>query len=233
MDAEATMEDLAILDERVGHDLRQLHDYLWSPGWKGDEARLRTHLLQESRELDAFLGADGRLQKNSEALTKNWGRGPKGEALFELLHHTYTLTAATEKLRSGDYQAAAAHAADVAESVSIGICANAGCFPVVEEWGRKKIDFEAYASKLADALEAKGIERAQDIKHMLMVAQNLGKEWDEIASGEAKALAARAAIENTAWCAVTGVSVREALGATPAAPYRDILGLILHIASRI
>ncbi|MEE9236811.1 MAG: hypothetical protein V3U52_03375 [Thermoplasmata archaeon] len=227
------MEDFATFDERMGHDLRQLHDYLWSPGWKGDEARLRTDLLERSRELDAFLGADGRLQKNSEALDKNWGRGPKGEALFELLHHTYTLTAATEKLRNGDYQAAAAHAADVAESVSIGICANAGCFPLVEEWESKRIDFETYASKLADALEAKGIERTQDIRHMLIVAQSLGKEWDETASDEAKALAARAAIENTAWCAVASVSVREALGAAPATPYRDIPGLILHIASRL
>lgn len=227
------MEDFATLDERMGHHLRQLHDYLWSPGWKGDEARLRTDLLQESRELDAFLGADGRLQKNSEALDKNWGRGPKGEALFELLHHAYTLTAATEKLRNGDYQAAAAHAADVAESVSIGICANAGCFPIVEEWESKSIDFETYASKLADALEAKGIERTQDIRHMLIVAQSLGKEWDKTASDEAKALAARAAIENTAWCAVAGVSIREALGTAPATPYRDIPGLILHIASRL
>ncbi len=227
------MTEFAALEKRLSRDVGALHDYLWVPDWKGDSEQLRKDIREEAEELDAFLEAGGKLLRNVDVLAGGLGRGHRGEALFELLHHTFGLTAATEMVRNREFKGAAARAADVAESVSIGVCASAGCFPLVEEWEGGKIDFETYAGKVVAALEEKGVENAMDFGRILTAAENLGKEWDWSNTREARALAARAAIVNAAWCAVAGISIRHSLGAAPDTPYRDLPELILHIASRL
>ncbi len=227
------MTEFAALDKRMSRDVSALHDFLWVPNWKGDGDQLRSSLLEEAQELDTFLEAEGILLKNAQKLAASWGRGPEGEALFELLSHTYTLTSAAEMAKNREYQGAAARAAKVAESVSIGVCVSAGCFPIVEEWERGEADFDAYVGKLEAALEEKGVRSPRDFTRILTAAENLGTDWDWTTTREARALAARAAILNAAWCAVAGVSIRQALGTAPDTPYKDVPGLILRIASRL
>lgn len=217
----------------MGQDVHELHNYLWTAGWKGDEGRLRESIREGAGELDAFLGAEGSLERDTQVLTEDWGRNRSGEMLFELLDHTYTLTAATEFLRRGEYGKAAAQANEAAESVSIGICANADCFALVEQWEGGEIPFTTYSRELAKALAAKKIGSAEDLRRVLLAVQGLGKEWDDSASKEQQAIAARTAIANALWVAVAGVAIRRTLGAAPDTPYAAMPGLYLRIASRL
>ncbi|MFQ5986319.1 MAG: hypothetical protein ACE5KQ_03070 [Thermoplasmata archaeon] len=227
------MGDFSNLEDRMGANVRELHNYLWTPGWKGDEEALRGALRTDAEQLDAFLAAEGDLARNAEALTEDWGRNRSGEMLFELLNHAYRLTAATELLKRGEFVAAAAQANEAAESVSIGVCANAGCFPLVEQWEGGEITFQTYTHELTKALAAKRLTPSEDLRRQLNAVQGLGKQWDASASPELQEMGARAAIEGALWVAVAGVQLREALDAAPETPYGAMPGLIVRIAHRL
>ncbi|MFQ5552287.1 MAG: hypothetical protein ACE5EW_00945 [Thermoplasmata archaeon] len=227
------MGDFSNLEDRMGPNVRELHNYLWTPGWKGDEEALRGALRTDAGELDAFLAAEGDLARNAEALTEDWGRNRSGEMLFELLDHTYRLTAATELLKRGEYAAAATQANQAAESVSIGICANAGCFPLVEQWEGGEITFTKYARELVKALGEKGLSPSEGLQRQLMAVHGLAKNWDASASSKLQEMGARAAIEGALWVAVAGVQLREGLDAAPKTPYGAMPGLFVRIAHRL
>src|SRR5206468_667648 len=80
--------------------------------------------------------------------------------------------------RDKGYEGAGEHVAGAVESVSIGVCSSAGCFEFVEEWEGAKTDFETYAGKLADHLQAKGSSRAGEFKRHLVAARTFGKAFD-------------------------------------------------------
>ncbi|MEE9174037.1 MAG: hypothetical protein V3U30_03565 [Thermoplasmata archaeon] len=227
------MGDFSRLEAQMGQDVHELHNFLWTPGWKGDEGRLQESLRQQAGELDAFLGAGGILEENTAALTKDWGRNRSGEMLFELLDHTYTLTAATELLRRDEFAKAASRANEAAESVSIGICASAGAFPLVEQWERGEITFATYVRELAKALGEKGLSPSEGLRHQLMAVHVLGKDWDASDSPKLQEMGARAAIEGALWIAIAGVQLRKALDAAPETPYGAMPGLFLRIARRL
>lgn len=227
------MASFRSLDSRMHRDVRQLHDYLWHPGWKGDPDALRSALVKDARELDALLRARGQLGKNAAALAKSLHKEASGESLFELLWDAYNLTAATEHVKKGDPKGAGEHTAWAVESMSIGVCASAGCFPIVEEWESGRIDFESYTSKLADVLQEKGVPRAGEFKRMLLAVHTFGKDWDGRAPKEAQTLAARAAIANAAWCALTTDRIRTRLGAPRKFPRKDYAAIVSRIASRL
>ncbi len=221
----------------MGRDVKALHDFLWAPAWKGDPDQLEANLREEAEELDAHLGAEGALSRNVEKLTEAWGeeewRRQQAPALFELLHHTFGLASAVDMQGRREYQGAATNAAEVAESVSIGLCGAAGCFPLVEEWEGGRIDGETFAKELSQVLAQKGIDRARDFQRLWNAAVELGREWDWNTTQERRALAAKAAVANAAWCAVAGVEIREKLGAAPGTPYRDVPGLVLRVLARL
>ena len=124
------------------------------------------------------------------------------------------------------------HAAEAAESMSISVCANAGCFEFVEEWEGGKTDFDTYAAKLAGFLEGKGIARAGEFKRMLLAARDTGAAWDHASPRAEQALAVRTAIAAAAWCALAAVSIRKALGAPPKFSYEDYTWVVTKIAER-
>ncbi len=217
----------------MGKDIRELHNFLWMPGWDGDSEQLRADLWEESQALDDLLGAEGKLQRNVKPLLERWKEMQEGAALFELLHHIYFLTAATEHQRRGDHRRAAENALRVAESVSIGICGSADCFPLVEAWEAGQIDFDTYTTRLAQALDDKDVPGAAEFRFSLMAAEKLGNDWDENASPESQSLCARSVIGNAAWSAVAGVDLRKKLGRAPKVPYKDLPELILRAYDRL
>ena len=223
----------ASLDRRLSRDVKELHDYLWDPGWKGNEAALRASLLKGARDLDAFLRAQGRLRKNAEKLAKPWSRDHQGGSLFELLDDAIGLTAATDHLRKANYRDAAVRAQAVIESTSIGVCSAAKCFEIVEEWEARKIDFETYSGKLADVLQSKFILEPGQFKRVLNAVHDFGANWDASASKPEQALAARAAIENAAWCVSRSVAIRTMLGEPPKVPEKDYATLLERIVARL
>ncbi len=225
------MAGFKALDKRLAKDENALHDVLWH-GSKADPGKLRADVQKDMRDLDAFLRVGGRLRRAAASLDNAWGDPGVGESLFELLGHTYNLTAATERLRKKDYKGAGEHVATAVESVSIGVCANAGCFEFVEEWEGGKIDFETYAGKLADHLHGKGISRAGEFKRHLSAARNFGKSFDEAATKAEQALGARAAIANGLWVTLVSASIRKAIGSPPRFSYDDYAAVLSRIADR-
>src|SRR5436309_14687087 len=119
------MVTFAALDQRLSKDSDSLHDFLWQ-GKKAGESKLRADIQKDLRDLDAYLSAAGKLRKAAAVLDRTWGEPGAGESLFELINHTYNLTAATDHLgRRRDPKGAGEHVADAVESVSIGVCSNA------------------------------------------------------------------------------------------------------------
>jgi len=225
------MAGFQALDKRLARDEDTLHDVLWQ-GSKADASKLRSDIQKDLRDLDAFLGAGGRLRRTGASLDKAWGEAGAGESLFELLGHTYNLTAATEHLRKKDYKGAGEHVAGAVESVSIGVCSSAGCFDFVEEWEGGKTDFETYAGKLADHLQAKGISRAGEFKRHLVAARTFGKAFDGTLSMAEQASGARAAIANGILVTLASTSIRAQIGRPPRFPHDDFAKVLETIASR-
>ena len=227
------MAGFQALDKRLSADEQALHDVLWQ-GSKADVGKLRSNIERDVRALDTFLGAGGKLRRMGAALDRAWGDPGAGESLFELLGHTYNLTAATDHLaRRRDSKGAGEHVADTVESVSIGVCSNAGCFEFVQEWEGGKTDFETYAGKLADHLQSKGITRAGEFKRHLVAARGFGKTFDDTAPTAEQVLAARAAIANGLWVTLTSLSIRTALGSPPKFGYDDFAAVLSKVATRI
>jgi hypothetical protein len=223
----------ASLDKRLSRDSDALHDFLWQ-GKKAGEAKLRADLQKDLRDLDAFVGAGGKLRRPATALDRAWGNPGAGESLFELVNHTYNLTAATDHLlRQRDPKGAGEHVADAVESVSIGVCSNLGRFELVEEWKSGKTDFETYAGKLADQLQAKGVSRAGEFKRHLVASRNFGKSFDSTAPTAEQTLGARAAIANGLWVTLASVSIRTALGSSPGFSYEDFASVLAKISDRL
>lgn len=227
------MRAFTSLDKRLSRDSDALHDFLWQ-GKKAGEVKLRANLQKDLRDLDAFVGAGGKLRRAATALDRAWGNPGAGESLFELVNHTYNLTAATEHLlRRRDPKGAGEHVADAVESVSIGVCSNLGRFELVEEWESGKTDFETYAGKLADQLQAKGVSRAGEFKRHLVAARNFGKSFDSTAPTAEQTLGARAAIANGLWVTLASVSIRTALGSSPGFSYEDFASVLAKISDRL
>jgi hypothetical protein len=223
----------ASLDQRLSRDLRELHDFLWDPMWKGDEGQLRTRLLKGARDLDTFLRTGGRIRKNVERLAKPWSRENQGSSLFELLDDAVGLTAATEHVRQKEYREAAVRAQAVIESTSIGVCSAAQCFEIVTEWEGGKIDFETYTTKLTDVLQSKLIMEPGQFKRVLNSVHEFGANWDASASVTEQALAARAAIASAGWCVSRSVAIREMLGEPPKVPADDFARVLEQIVRRL
>jgi len=230
------MTSFAALDKRMMRDVNQIHDFLWYPGWKGDGDALLGNLARESRDLDAFLQAGGKLRRHAERLVRKTATDKDrfGAVLYELLYDAYNLTAATEHVRKRDPKGAAEHIAWVVESDSIGTCVALDAFPLVEEWEGGKIGFETYASRLADLVQAKGVAQAGQYKRMLLVARTFGREWDASVPRGQQDLAARAAVDAAAWCAVASRQIRvDALGGTPTVPMVDFSAVVGKIVARL
>ncbi len=220
-----------VLDKRINRDTEALHDYLWHDA-KAGESTLVANLMKDARDADAFLRLGGRLRKNAQALAKQLKDPGHGESLFELLGHSWGLAAATVLTSKGDHRGAAGRAKNVVASSSIGVCANAGCFEFVQEWEGGKIDFDTYASKLASFLEPKGFLDAGQFRRMQAAVYDLGANWNGVASKSEQALGARTAIDGAAWCLLTGVSIRELLGAPPKFSSPDFAAIVERIVAR-
>ncbi len=222
---------LASLDARMSRSVHELHDYLWNPTWKGDEASLRADLLKGARSLDTVLGAEGLLRKSVEELATPWSREHQGSSLYELLDDTLGLTVATEHVRKARYREAAARAQTVLESSTIGLCSAARCFEIVQEWEAHKIDFKAYTNRLAEVLVSKFILDPGQFRRVVIAVHEFAANWDGAASKTEQGFAARAAIEGTAWAVSRSIGIRAMLGEPSKVPEKDfaaLLNLIVH-----
>ena len=227
-----TVPAFASIEKRMSRDTDRLHDALWHDG-KGNRTKLIADLLRDARELDAFLRAGGTLRRNAEALAKQWGTPGAGESLFELLRHAHGFVAAAEALRRRDYRRAGREVAETVSSVTIGICAAAGCFELVQEWEGGKVDFETYMGRLADVLQSKGIERAGEWKRIVVAARHFGTAFDATASKTLQALGARSAILNGLWATITSLDIRSALGSAARFPAKDFAAIAERVAARV
>lgn len=227
------MTGFLALERRMGRDMEELHDYLWSPTWKGDPEALRRRLLRDARELDTFLRAGGRLRRNAEALATPWSKDRMDDSLFELLDHAFNLTAATQRVQSKDFDGAVRHATSVAQSASIGLCASAGRFEIVQEWQSGKTDFDTYTQRVADFLQEKGVPQAGQFRRLLNAVYAFAKAEEPGAWKPVRAQAARTAVEATAWCVLAEVSIRTALGVPPKFPADDFGDVVARIVARL
>jgi hypothetical protein len=230
------MASFAALDKRMMRDVNRIHDFLWHSEEKIDGEKLLADLEGEARELDAYLGAGGKLGRHTGAIARKARKDKDrhGGALYELLYDVYNLTAATEHVRKGDYKGGAEHVSWVVESDSIGMCVALDSFPLVHDWEGGTIDFETYAARLTDLIQAKGIPQAGQYKRAMLLARTFGKEWDGKAARDQQALAARTAVEAAAWSTVAGKAIREVATHTPSSvPASDYRAIIRRIVSRL
>ncbi len=228
------MATFSEIDKRLSEDGRQLHDFLWHPGWKGDSKRLIDNLVRDARDLDAFLKVGGKLSRAAETLARDLAIGKAegaGEALFEMLSHAFYLTAATEDLKREDFESTSKRLRDVVGSVTIGVCANAGCFEYVQEWEGGKVDFDTYAGKLATFLQGKGVPGSADWARMAQAAYLVGVNLGSSFTLE-RGLLARVGILNACWVTSASLSIRQAIGSSPGFSLEDYVAVLDTISRR-
>ena len=218
------------LDARLERDVRALHDYLWVPGWAGDVDALRADILRDARALDRFLEAGSALSRNAVVLSRHLDAAGESGLLFEFLSLVHLLTAAVERLRTGDLGGATEAAARAAERVSITACSLIQRSDLVEGWQAGAMDFEAYTRSIADGLEPRGFAEAGELKRMLNVAHGIARPGP--GPKEARSIAAKAAVASALWCGMAVVRLRKTIGTPAAVPYRDYPRILGKIAAR-
>lgn len=226
----ATFSDI---DRRLSTDEKQLHDFLWSPSWKGDQERLISNLVGDAQDLDAFLGAKGKLSGPAEVLAEELASGRKegvGESLFEMLSHVFFLAAAAEVLKRGDYDSAGGRLQEVVGSVTIGVCANAGCFEYVQEWEGGKVDFGTYTSKMASFLQEKGVDGVHEWARLARAAYDLPRFLGVSSSSSERELLTRAAVLNACWVTRHSLSIRDVIGSPPRFPAADFSSVVEKVS---
>lgn len=215
---------------RLLGDVNELHDYLWG-GARSDETKLLARLGRGARELDRHLGSQGRVERAVRPLLRHFRKVTDGPELFLFLHAVTNLSAAADRVRRQPEEASKA-AREAAVSLCIHLASAAGRHSLTEAFETGETDFAAYSSKLADALEERGVLRAGEFRRAANQAFDLHALWDRRASPEAKRIMAEASLTSVALACVLFVDGMRALGRYRDAPHAQLVPVAAQVLRR-
>ncbi len=217
-------------EERLLGDVMELHDFLWG-GARQNEARLLKRLRRDARDMDRHLGTRGRVERAVRPLLRRFQKVTDGPELFLFLHAVANLSAAADRVRRKPQEAAKA-ASEAAVSLCIHLASAAGRRSLTEAFETGQTDFAAYSSKLADALEERGVLRAGEFRRAANQAFDLHALWDRRASPEAKRIMAEASVASAALACVLFVDAMRALGRYRDAPHAQLVPVAAQVLRR-
>ncbi len=229
--APAVVAAFPSIDRSLRRAVKDLHDYLWTRrSFEG--ADLVRRLERSARDLDACLGARGRIPRAIRPLLHPFHKSPTGPDLYTFLDTVSNLSAAVELARRSPHESAG-RARELVVSLSIGLASKADSFHLVDAFESGKTDFDVFASGLAEALEQRGAVRAREFQRLTEEAFDLHALWDKRAPLDFQRIAAVASIGCSALAAVLYVEALRALGKYRAVPYGELLPVVRTIVNRI
>ena len=214
-------------EERFLVALSDLHDYLWS-GAHYDESELLARLRLGARDLDHRIGARGRVERAVRPMLRRFRKVSEGADLFTFLHAVGHLAFASDRVRRKPKEAAKA-GSRTAVSLSIHLASAAGRRDLTEAFETGATDFATYTSKLADALEERGVLRAGEFRRATNQAFDLHALWDGRASPETKRIMAAAGVTSAGLACVLFVDALRALGRYREWPYAQLVPIVATV----
>jgi hypothetical protein len=219
------------IDRSLRRAVKDLHDFLWT-GKTFEEAGLVRRLERSARDVDAYLGARGRISRGVRPLLRPFKKYPSGPELYTFLDTVSNLSAAVELARRSPRESAN-RAKELVVSLSIGLASHADSFHLVDAFESGKTDFDAFASDLAKVLEGRGMVRAREFRRLTEETFDLQALWDNGWSRDVQRTAAVASIGCAGLAAVLYVEALKALGKYREVPYRELGPVVQTILNRI
>lgn len=219
-----------VAEQRFFSTISDLHDYLWS-GTHLDEADLLARLRRGARDLDQRIGAGGRVERGIHPMVRHFRKVSHGADLFTFLHAVAHLSFASDRVHRKPKDAAKA-ASQIAVSLSIHLASAAGRRDLTETFETGTTDFATYTSRLADALEERGVLRAGEIRRATNQAFDLNALWDRRASPETKRIMAAAGVTSAGLACVLFVEALRALGRYRESPYAQLIPIVATVLRR-
>jgi tryptophan 2,3-dioxygenase len=221
------MGSYADAEQRMRAAISELHDYLWG-GARPDEAKLLAQLQGGARNLDRHLGAQGRVERAIRPITRRFRKVTQGADLYTFLHTIAHLSFAADRVRRSPKEAAKA-ASQVAISLCIHLASAAKRFDLVESFETGHTDFAEFTSKLADALEERGVLRAGEFRRATNQAFDVNALWDRRASTDAKRIMGAASVASAGFACVLFIDALRSLGRYRETPYARLIPVVGRI----
>lgn len=221
------MASYADAEQRMRAAISELHDYLWG-GARPKEATLLTQLQRGARNLDRHLGTRGRIARAIRPIVRRFRKVTHGADLYTFLHTVAHLSFAADRVRRNPKEAAKA-ASEVAVSLCIHLASTARRLDLVESFETGHADFAEFTSKLADALEERGVLRAGDFRRATNQAFDVNALWDRRASTDAKRIMAAASVASAGFACVLFIEALRSLGRYRETPYARLVPIVGRI----
>lgn len=207
-----------------------LHDHLWG-GRRQEEGQLLRRILRDTDALDRRIGARGALRAGVRPLIPEFGDAEAAGDLYTFLAVVGELDAAVASLRPAPRQAARL-ASRLAVSLSIHLASAADRFDLVREFEAGRVDFGAFAGRLADALEDLGAVRAGEFRRAVEMAFDANALWDERADPDVQRVAAGSAVASAGLASCLAVDALRPLGRCRDPPFGRVPPLVARILAR-
>jgi hypothetical protein len=214
-------------EQRMRAAISELHDYLWG-GARPKEAELLTRLQRGARTLDHHLGTRSRIERAVRGMTRRFRKVTHGADLFTFLHVVAHLSFAADRVHREPREAAKA-ASEVAVSLCIHLASTARRFDLVESFETGHTDFAEFTSKLADALEERGVLRAGEFRRATNQSFDVNALWDRRASTDARRVTATASVASAGFACVLFIDALRSLGRYRETPYSCLVPVVGRI----
>ena len=224
------MVSYAAAEQRMLDAVSDLHDYLWAGG-RVDEGKLRSRLERGVRDLDAHLRSRGRLLRSVRPLTRRFRKGSRGADLYTFLHAVSHLSFAADRVTRRPREAAKA-ASELVVSLCIHLASASDRLDLVESFEAGRTDFAEFSSKLADALEERGVLRAGELRRAANQAFDVRALWDGHASADAKRIMAAASVASAGFACVLFADALRSIGRYRKTPYAQMVPIVSTILRR-
>lgn len=221
------MASYSSVEKRTLAAIADLHDYLWG-GARPKEAQLMARLEKGAQDLDRHLGGHGWTERAVRPMTKRFRKGTQGADLFTFLQAVAQLSFGADRVRRRPRESVKA-ASELAVSLSVHLASIAGRSDLIEGFETGHTDFAEFTSKLADALEERGVLRAGDFRRATNQAFDVRALWDHRLSNEAKRITAMASVASAGFACVLFVDALRALGRYRETPYGRLVPIVATI----
>ncbi|HYM38872.1 MAG TPA: hypothetical protein VEY12_01835 [Thermoplasmata archaeon] len=209
----------------------ELHDYLWA-GARPDEAKLLARLERGARNLDRHLGTKGRVERAIRPMTRHFRKVTHGADLFTFLQAVAQLSFAADRVRRAPQDSVKA-SSQLAYSLCVHLASVMDRHDLTQSFESGRTDFASYSSKLADALEERGVLRAGEFRRAANQAFDLHALWDRRASVETQRIVALTAVASGGFACVLFVDALKALSRHRETPYGHLVPVVAAIFRRL
>lgn len=221
------MASYAVAEQKTRAAISELHEYLWG-GARPKEEELLAQLLRGARALDRHIGTRGAVQRSVRPMTRHFRKGTHGADLFTFLQAVSQLSFAADRVRRKPRDAARA-SSELAVSLCVHLASTANRANLMESFETGQTDFAEFTSKLADALEQRGVLRAGEFRRATNQAFDLNALWDRRASTDAKRIMATASVSSAGLACVLFVDALRSLGRYRETPYARLVPVVARI----